>query len=591
MRVLVGLSLVFSILFSVASRAHAEGRKWALLVGIDRYQRADVTPLRFAVADVKDLAATLKSTAGFRPDDVFVLTSDQTGDEAPTRTNVAYRLDWLRDHVKAGDTVLFFFSGHGMELDDAQSYLLTVEADVRSSSTLQDSSLDTRNLQKRLQGLPATQLLVFVDACRSDPRGGGRAGADNPLRGSLSRDLTLRPSVKSSGGAQVLATFFACSPGQRSYEWADRGHGFFSWYLIEGLKGKAAVGGRITLPGLISYLETQVSKSVERAIGKNQVPFMEAKGSTLSSWVLATVKGPQATASAPASAGGAVQAVLQEAERLTKLDKYREACAVYTTALAIDGQCIDAFLGRSSARINIFDIDGAIRDATKAVDLDGRNVKSRLVRARAYELKREYKSAIADCDAALEVDSRLSVARLCKARCRAMLGDFGSALEEVEKVIASDARCAMAYVCRASMQFVRDRRVTPSQFADMQTALDIDKRLPDAYYWRAKMNIMSDRPMEAIADYNECIGLTPYHTLGYTSRGALLLQLKKYPEALRDADKAIDLNKFDIPARKLRAYVLYQSGDKTAAVTAFRQLVQLDPAARTTVPAEIQSKL
>ena len=269
--------------------------QWALLVGIDRYERSDVASLNFAVADVKSLATTLKSVCHVPEDNVFVLTSDQSGDNAPKKNNVAYRLDWLAKHVKPADTVFFFFSGHGIEMD-GNSYLMTWEADPRSASTLEETGVETRKLQTRLAAIKSNRLLVLIDACRNDPRS-GKGSVDNKMGKGLAKDLvvTRRPSgaAASANSGPLSATLFACSPNQRSYEWDQQGHGFFTYFLIQGLSGKAAdASGRVTVGGLSAYLGTAVGRSTERNAPATQVPWLRAEGdvNSLSSWTVVPVR-------------------------------------------------------------------------------------------------------------------------------------------------------------------------------------------------------------------------------------------------------------------------------------------------------------
>lgn len=590
-----GFVLVLLLGLSLALQAHAEGRKWALLVGIDHYQRSDITALNFAVADVKELAATLRG-AGFRADDIFVLTSDQSGDDAPTRTNVAYRLDWLKEHVKPGDTVLFFFSGHGMEIEESQSYLLTVEADARSQSTLQDSSLDTRNLQKRLQALQASHLLLFVDACRSDPHGGGRAAGDNPMRGALSRDLVLQPSSAAGNGASVVATFFACSPGQRSYEWTDRRHGFFTWYLIEGLRGRAATGGRITLPSLIGYLEAEVSKSVERAVGKKQVPFMEAKGSALSSWTLATVDAsltptrPTAT-TLPPPRTSAVGDLIRDGQKMLAQRNYRQADVLFNKAAALDDQSAEALAGRSLARVYINQVDAALSDASRAVELDPRCFNAWMARAHVYVEKKKLAEALADYDAALALNPQSALAHVEKAMCLSFRGDNGGAMAEVERALSIDPRCATAYTTRASLVWQRDKRLTAALQNDLDTAHKLDPGVPDIYLWRSVIYGSLERLPEAIAEVTQYTRLMPFAAQGYSMRAILQVRSGHWEEAARDADAAIELDKDDGLAWFARGTARLKLGDQTGGLAAFREAVRIDPTLRNSLPPAIQSRL
>jgi formylglycine-generating enzyme required for sulfatase activity len=259
-----------------------------VLVGLDSYEENRVTPLRFAVADVKALALTLESACGYARDHVFLYTSDQAGEGRPTRGNIVFRLGWLADRVEPGDTVLVFFSGHGVELEGA-SYLLTYEADPRNDAVLAATALPTRDIRRLLSALPASNLLVLIDACRSEPRN-GKGVDDNRMKGGLARDLvkTKQAAERPRPDDPNVVTIFACHKGERSYESAALGHGFFTWALIEALQGKAAGrDGKVRVPDVARYLETQVPRVSEREQGQRQTPWVMTEGN-VSQLVLST---------------------------------------------------------------------------------------------------------------------------------------------------------------------------------------------------------------------------------------------------------------------------------------------------------------
>jgi len=48
----------------------------------------------------------------------------------------------------------------------------------------------------------------------------------------------------------VSATLYACNVEKRAYEWAEKKHGVFSYYLLEGLNGEAVNSqGKVTICG------------------------------------------------------------------------------------------------------------------------------------------------------------------------------------------------------------------------------------------------------------------------------------------------------------------------------------------------------
>ncbi|KAJ1296827.1 hypothetical protein BS78_01G332400 [Paspalum vaginatum] len=101
-------------------------RKRALLVGISyagtRYE------LKGAVNDVNCMAYLLRERFGFPPDCILVLTQeDKDPSRVPTRQNLLRALRWLVDGTAPGDSLVFHFSGHGVQKldndgDEADGY-------------------------------------------------------------------------------------------------------------------------------------------------------------------------------------------------------------------------------------------------------------------------------------------------------------------------------------------------------------------------------------------------------------------------------------------------------------------------------------
>jgi Tfp pilus assembly protein PilF len=274
----------------------------ALLVGVDDYQdRNRITPLSAAGADAKSVALTLREVAGYPADNIRVLTSD--GETKPTGTNILFELDQLAAKVKPGDNVFVLFSGHGVQIGE-DSYLLPYDTDGRSDSTLKRSAVPTSSITEALAKLPANALIMAYDMCRSNPRKGARdVTPNNTLGVRQAKDLVLVPAnTPQEQGPRAAVTLFSCSPKERSYEWADKGRGYFSYFLELGLRSAAAdEGGTVRVKNLVGYLEKAVYGAVQRDQGESQTPYVEVKGTGATELVLA--------AGRPASKGGTTAVV------------------------------------------------------------------------------------------------------------------------------------------------------------------------------------------------------------------------------------------------------------------------------------------
>jgi hypothetical protein len=282
---------------SGAPQSEMKGRRWAVVVGIDHYMN-EVTPLSCAEADALRFSKALVESSGFDEKNVFTLLSSAKGNQIPTTSNIIKRISYIKSNATPDDLFIFFFSGHGMDMD-RKSYLLTYEADPYSKDTLEVSSLKVSELSRILRDMPAQRILLFVDACRNDPRG-GKGDISNPMTEDQSKGLVIKKqdtAQPQSDGAFSM-TFFSCRVGQRSYEWSEQGMGFFTYHLVKALRGDKGAcdpGGKVTLGSLKRYLGTEVPEAVKRERGAAMLQEPWCKGdasATSDDFMLSWVKHP-----------------------------------------------------------------------------------------------------------------------------------------------------------------------------------------------------------------------------------------------------------------------------------------------------------
>ena len=224
-----------AILFAAILRAdEVEGRRWALLVGINDYQQ--VGDLKFCRQDAEGLREVLLERAGFDPDRTVILTGNATRvKELAMESNIRGRIKQFSKLAGPDDTLLVYFAGHGVTLE-GRDYLLPVGGQKDPQTAVSVEWVKTR-----LADSQARSRLLILDVCRP---GSSRAV------GSIGLDLKANPEVT------VLTS---CSPGEESHE--AGGHGVFTRYLIEGFKGEADRDGdaRLTQSELYRYVREELT--------------------------------------------------------------------------------------------------------------------------------------------------------------------------------------------------------------------------------------------------------------------------------------------------------------------------------------------
>lgn len=254
----------------------AKSLRYALVIGVDQYADTQITTLGGASNDAKTLANALIRYAGFPPEQVTLLASDQPFERLPTRGNILRRLSNMAAVVPPEGLLLISFAGHGIERG-GQAFLLPSDSQVSNDvDLLEQTAINVAQVKDRIKKIGVKQVLMILDACRNDPV--GRANADNPLTTAYTRGFNFDLQNRE---VQAFATLYATEVGHRAYEYKEKKQGYFTWALVEALKGGAAnEKGEVTLATLVKYLQERVPKRVLQDLGpgKDQKPFAVIEG-------------------------------------------------------------------------------------------------------------------------------------------------------------------------------------------------------------------------------------------------------------------------------------------------------------------------
>jgi len=251
-----GLALLLSsVALLAAAPALAEVR--ALLVGVSDYTVLDAD-LKGPSNDVRLMAETLVAR-GVDPAAMTALVSDPAGlpsalgTGAPTRAGILRAMQATAAEAQPGDTVVFYFSGHGAQAPDASGdegggydeILLPADAaGWKGAVGGVENALIDDELQAWAQGMLArgVRLVGLIDACHSAT--GFRAlGGQGTPRGIAAEALGIPPDAASAPTTAPLVLegeyvfLYSSQSDERSFEYplpgSDDWHGEFTLRLAQ----------------------------------------------------------------------------------------------------------------------------------------------------------------------------------------------------------------------------------------------------------------------------------------------------------------------------------------------------------------------
>lgn len=220
--------------FALAAFAACAAERVALLIGNNQYATA---PLRNAVNDARDLAATLREL-GFH----VILR------ENASRKDMIESIRELDQVLEGAQTALFFYAGHAMQFKD-RNYLIPIDAAMGSEEDVTFFSVEISQVFDRMDRARTRFNFILLDACR-----------DNPFASSF--------KVSNSGLAQMSApsgtlVAYATAPGSVAADGGGR-NGIYTKHILQNIKAP-------DLPAEIMF--KRVREGVERETRRLQTPW------------------------------------------------------------------------------------------------------------------------------------------------------------------------------------------------------------------------------------------------------------------------------------------------------------------------------
>jgi uncharacterized caspase-like protein len=238
----------------------AIGQRWAVVVGISRYQHGgrDLANLRYADRDAKAFYEFLISPTGanFPKTNIRFLMNEEA-----TLANLKDALYVFLQNAIEEDLVIIYFAGHGSPepANNENLYLLAHDTDPRRLPSTAFPMWDIETALSRY--IRAERVVLIADACHSAGIGSGFATRAITVEGNPVNRYLMQ-LAKSGRGRAIFTASEAGEQSQESKNWGG-GHGVFTYFLLEGLKGKADADkdGIVTLGEAMDYTDERVRRA------------------------------------------------------------------------------------------------------------------------------------------------------------------------------------------------------------------------------------------------------------------------------------------------------------------------------------------
>jgi uncharacterized caspase-like protein len=184
-------------------------------------------------------------------------------------------IDFFTDvNTKAEDTLLFYYSGHGIPDVDGDIYLASSEIDPDAPFR---KGFSFNELTKMIRRSVSIRIVTVLDCCCSGAAKISKGHGDDAAKLGTAAIHNKANVLEQDEGKCLLA---ASQAAQEAYALKEWGHSIFTYYLLQGLRGnKESVDsdGNVTSYSLGNYVYRSILR-LPAAKRPKQKPIIKVEG-------------------------------------------------------------------------------------------------------------------------------------------------------------------------------------------------------------------------------------------------------------------------------------------------------------------------
>ena len=235
---------------------------FALIIANENYNSVGSVP--YALNDGSIFKKYCEQTLGIESKKIHYL-PNATGNQIKTEINWLQNVLGVFENARA----IIYYAGHGLpDESNRTSYMMPVDASPRDLTTCY--KLD--DLYSLLGNMPASQVILFMDACFSGSnRGEGMIVS--------ARGVALKAKAGQPQGNMLV--FSAAQGNETAYPYAEQQHGLFTYFLLKKLQ---ETRGDVTCEELGDYIKTKVQQQSILESNKSQTPCVTPAVDVATEW-------------------------------------------------------------------------------------------------------------------------------------------------------------------------------------------------------------------------------------------------------------------------------------------------------------------
>ena len=241
--------------------------------------------------------------------------------------------------------------------------------------------------------------------------------------------------------------------------------------------------------------------------------------------------------------GDLVASYLGLGSSLALLGRFAEAIQSFSSAISIDPTVADAYKRRGQTRAAKEMLRDAALDLTRAAELAPGDGDTLFQRGVVYSKMRLFQRALADFTLAAELGEDSAALHNSIGMVHGQLGDLKESIQAYDRALELEPGFVEALLNKGRIAKEGGLFETALRSFEQAIRLDVDRRFPQAYQFRAQLFYSAGRPLLCIADMQTYLAQNSCDIESLTLLGLSFQSLGDYRSAVNIYDRIIEVNR------------------------------------------------
>jgi tetratricopeptide (TPR) repeat protein len=547
--------------------------KKALIIGISSYDKLD--SLEFCDNDSLEMSNLLHSL-GYQIN--YTLSGHVKWDKMRDAIYDFFGNDKTTKHE---DTLLFYYSGHGIPDVSGDMYLSPSEIDPYLPSK---RGFNFNELTKLIQNSIAGRKVIILDCCYSGAAKVSKGHEDDAAKLGTS---AIERQFNALGTGEGVCLMAAGQAYQEAYALEEKNHSLFTYYLLEGLRGikeATEANGFVTVDSLSRYVYNAImSLPSDRRLRQKPIRKVEASGDIILAYYPQFIRTTAALGTISPSKSLDTEKLIKEGNEFLQAKEYQKALDHFQLVIR-DPNYADAWNNIAIALAHLGKAENAIRSFDNATEISPDNAQLWRNKARYLISLGRHDECIEPFDKALSLEPNDATSWWGKGMGLQKMGRTKEALECYDKAIEKNSESIMAYYCKGDL-FSELGKIEEA-IECFNTAAKLEPNAPLPWFGKGRELRRVGKNHEAIQCFDRAIEnfykprsdiLVSGLDAIWNIKGLSLLDLEKIKEAIDCFDMSIQIDPTKANVLYNKATAIARQGRFEEAIEFYDKAIKINP--------------